>query len=92
MIDEKEPDILELILSACKAEGVDPAVASMIENRVREQCGGRRVYVQKRRKHPSEHERQAVFNEGLSNKPTQEIIEQRGISRSTLYRLMKRGK
>jgi DNA invertase Pin-like site-specific DNA recombinase len=91
MIDEKEPDILELIVSACKAEGVDAAVALLIESRVREQCGGRRVYVQKKRKHPNENEREAIFNEGLSNKPTREIIEQKGISRATLYRLMKRG-
>ena len=90
MNQEKEPDIVQLILAACQAEGFDPSIASMIEKKICEQYGGQRVYIHKKNR-LTDQERKQVFNEGLSSKSTKQITDEQGISRATLYRLMKKG-
>lgn len=90
MSEDKDPDIVSLILEACKQAGLDPAAANRIEREICEQYGGRRVYIAKRKKRISEEGRKQVFSDGLSAKSTQEIIREHGISRATLYRVMKK--
>lgn len=89
MTEDKDPNIVEIILNACKNAGLDSALASKIEREICEQYGGRRVYIAKR-KRISEEGRRQVFNDGLSAKPTEQIIQEHGISRATLYRMMKK--
>lgn len=89
MIEEKDPNIVELILNACKEAGLDPQAAARIERDICEQYGGRRVYIA-RKKRISVDDRKKVFEDGLTTKPTNEIIREHGISRATLYRVMKK--
>lgn len=91
MTEDKDPDIINLVLQACKAEGLDPAIANEIEKKICEQYGGRTVYVTKKPRAQNQDKAKKIFNEGLSNKPTEQIIKENGISRATLYRYMKRG-
>ncbi len=90
MNDDKEPDIVRLVLQACEAKGLDPAIASAIERSICQQYGGRRVYIPKRKKQLIEEKRQTIFNEALTQKSTKQIVIEQGVSRATLYRLMKK--
>ena len=90
MTEERDPDIVRLILDACQLEGFDPTLANMIERKICEQYGGRKVYIPKKKRISQEGKQQA-FADGLSNKSTQQIVQEHGISRATLYRLMKKG-
>lgn len=89
---DPDPDIVEVILRAAQAEGLDAEAARMIEAMVRADYGGLRVRIPKKRKHPSAQERERAFADGLSGMPTEEVTAKHGISRATLYRLMKTGK
>lgn len=86
---DPEPDIVEVILSACKAEGLDPDAARVIEASVRSSYGGLRVRIPKRKKHLAAFDRERAFADGLSGMATEEVTAKHGISRATLYRLMK---
>jgi hypothetical protein len=66
-------------------------VARKIEQQVREQYGGVRTRIAKRKKHPSADQRAQVFQEALTDAPTEQITDAHGISRRTLYRYLKRG-
>lgn len=89
---EYEPDIVEVILLACQAEGFDPDIARLIESKIRTDYGGQRIRIPKRRKHPTEEDRQRAFHDGLSDMTTEAVTAKHGISRATLYRWMKAGK
>ena len=86
---DRDPDIVEIILDACKAEGFDPEIARLIELKVCSEYGGRRVYISKKKVH-QEKVRKA-YSAGLTTKSTAEIVKETGVSRATLYRLMKQG-
>lgn len=89
---DPEPDIVEVIMLACQAVGLDAEAARLIEAQIRADYGGLRVRIPKRKKHPTQHERSAAFADGLSDMSTDEVTAKHGISRATLYRLMKSGK
>lgn len=86
-----DADIVEIIIKLAEAEGLSADAAHHIEQVVRAQYGGLRVRIPKRKKHLTPEQRQQVFQEGLSDKPTEEITNQFRIDRATLYRIMKRG-
>lgn len=88
---DPEPDIVEVIMLACRAEGLDAGVAHIIETRIREEYGGLRVRIPKRAKHVRTTERQQIVADGLTDMTNEEVTGKYGISRATLYRLMKRG-
>lgn len=88
---DPDPDIVEVILRACQAEGLDADVAHLIEARIRAEYGGLRVRIPKRKKHPTAAERALAFADGTTAMPTEEVTAKHKISRASLYRLMKRG-
>lgn len=91
MNTDPDPDIVEIILLACQADGLNADAAHLIEARIREQYGGLRVRIPKRKKHPTQQERELILADGLTNMTNDEVTGKHGISRATLYRLMKRG-
>lgn len=91
MNTDLDPDIVEVIILACQASGLDADAAHMIETRIRAEYGGLRVRIPKRKKHPTPQEREMVVADGITNMSNEEITAKHGISRATLYRLMKRG-
>lgn len=90
-LHDKDPDIVQLVLSACKAEGFDPAIAALIERKICDEYGGQRLYIPKKKKERIEEKQKKIFQEGLTNKTNEQIIKENGISRASLYRYMKRG-
>lgn len=91
MNSDPDPDIVEVILLACKASGLDATLAQEIESQIRAEYGGLRVRIPKRKKHLTSHERNLVVADGVTNMTNDEISARHGISRATLYRLMKKG-
>lgn len=91
MSNDPDPDIVEIILLACRAGGLDADVSHAIEATIRTEYGGLRVRIPKRRKHMTAEQRQQVFQAGLTDKPTEEITAKYKIGRATLFRLMKKG-
>ncbi len=91
MNHECDPDIVEIIIRLAQAEGLTLDAANQIERVVRLQFGGLRVRIPKKKKHLTTEQRQQVFQDGLSNTPTEEITSKYRIDRATLYRVMKRG-
>lgn len=89
--DEAQDDIVLVILKRVIALGFSPSLAAQIESEARIAYGGRRVRIPKRGKHLTAQEREALFQDGLSNMPTEEILHKHRISRRTLERQMKRG-
>lgn len=63
-----------------------------IESEIREEYGGQRVRIPKRGKHPPQEQRARIVHEALNSDASDLDLTQRfGISRSTLYRYIKRG-
>lgn len=91
MNHDAEPDIVEVILLACKAEGLDPEAAHRIERTMRDSYGGQRVRIPKKKKHLTPEQRAAMIRDGMSNMSTEEVTEKWKIDRATLYRALKRG-
>lgn len=88
---DKDPDIVQLILDECINLGFDAAHADLIRRRICGEYGGQRIYIKKNRQATTEDKRKRVFQDGVTQKSTGEIIKEHGISRATLYRWMKRG-
>lgn len=91
MNTDPDPDIVEVIIAACRKSGLDINAAHVIEQEIREQYGGLRVRIPKRKKHPTPQERELILADGLTSMSTDAVTAKHKISRSTLYRLMKRG-
>ena len=89
MSDDNSPDIVEIILMACLANGLPADAAKAIEESVRQDYGGLRVRIPKRKKHPSALQRKGAFEDGLTGMSTEDVTTRHNISRATLYRLMK---
>lgn len=91
--DDLEPDIVALVLQQVieMAPGFSQALARQIEQKVKDQHGGRRWFVPKGAKRMTPEQRQALFNDGLTNMSTEELTEKHKISRATVYRAMKQG-
>lgn len=91
MNTDDDPDIVQVIILACQNSGLSAAAAHEIELQIRAQYGGLRVRIPKRKKHPTRQERELVVADGVTNMTNEEIMGKHGISRATLYRMMKRG-
>ena len=91
--EDLEPDIVNLVLQRviAMAPGFTHALALQIEHEIKEEHGGKRVFVPKGAKRMSLEQREAVFKDGLSNMSAGELIKKHKISRSTMYRTMKQG-
>ncbi|MDF3821960.1 hypothetical protein P3G55_18795 [Leptospira sp. 96542] len=90
--DGQEPDIIQLMLASVRKRVVlTPEQEQAIDHEIRAEAGGLRVRIPKRGKHPNAERRAQIYRHALTNAPEQEVLEQGGISRRTLYRLMKRG-
>lgn len=88
---DKDPDIVQLVLDECVNLGFDAAQADLIRRRICGEYGGQRIYIKKNRQATTEEKRKRVFQDGVTQKTTEEITKEHGISRATLYRYMKRG-
>lgn len=91
MTPELDPDIVDVILRECAGQGLDPDAAKEIGTMIRAVYGGMRVRIPKRKKNLTQQARASAFADGITAMPTAEILAKHRISRSTLYRLMKRG-
>ena len=89
-----EPDIVTAILQrvCALAPSFSAEQARQVEQQVRADYGGRRVFVPKGMKHLTPEQRQALYTDGLTAMPTEEITKKYKISRATLYRAMKNGR
>ena len=91
--EEPEPDIVSIMLQRviAMAPGFSAALALQIEQQLRAEYGGLRVRIPKRGKYLTPDQRQAVFQDGLSNMTSKEITTKHKISLRTLERQMKKG-
>lgn len=89
---DREPDIVLTILASVKTRvHLTREQEKEIEREIRTEYGGQRVRIPKRGKHLTPEQRQEVYRQGLTSASEREILDGSGISRRTLYRLMKRG-
>jgi DNA invertase Pin-like site-specific DNA recombinase len=90
---DPEPDILQVVLLRVRAAAplLTDEQARQIEDAVRAELGGLRVRIPKRKKHPNQEQRKAIFKEAMGSASDAEITERHGIHRATLYRMLKRG-
>jgi Mor family transcriptional regulator len=88
-----EPDIVELIMLKCIAlcPAFTAAIAKQVEQDIKSEHGGTRVYVPKGSKRLTPEKRQQLYQDGLTTMPTEQITAKHKISRATLYRAMKTG-
>ena len=88
-----EPDIVALVLQKVIAmsPGFSEALARQIEQSVKEEHGGKRMFIPKGGKRLTPEQREAVFQDGLTSMSTEEITQKHKISRATMYRTMKQG-
>ncbi len=84
-------DIVEFMLNLMRSEGINDDITHQIEHITRKEFGGLRVCVPKKNKKLLKEQRKKAFSDGLTSMPTKDVVEKHGISRATLYRLMKRG-
>lgn len=91
--DDTDADLVQVLLRrvAEAAPGISQEAVDEIEREVREQFGGSRVFIPKRKKRLSGEKRQQAYQDGLSDKSTEQVIATHKISRATLYRLLKKG-
>lgn len=88
-------DLLDKVLAAVPS--FTREMASELEQQIRAEWGGEEIYVGKtttgRRGRPSIPiaVQQKAYIDGKTDVPTADLTRKHGISRSTLYRLMKRG-
>ena len=93
MRDDSDADLVQVLLRrvAEAAPGISQEAVDEIEREVREQFGGSRVFIPKRKKRLSGEKRQQAYKDGLSDQSTEQVIATHKISRATLYRLLKQG-
>lgn len=93
------PDIIRWVIERMLAhdDSISQEMALLVEREARAEWGGEKHYVHKAvdrrdgRKPLAPEAERAVYEAGISSTPTEAIIQQHGVSRATLYRLMKRG-
>jgi hypothetical protein len=94
-----DPDLIEYLLAMVRAEfpQCTDGQADHIDERVRAVWGGQRVHIakhlrRKRGRPPTAPEvLQRAYADALGTEPTHSITSRHGISRATLYRLVKKG-
>ena len=88
-------EVLEAVAKALASEGTfTEQIAVQIEQQSRAKYGGEEVRVWKTTNGKAGRQRvgsPAIFSDGLGDQPTEVVTKKHGISRATLYRLMKRG-
>lgn len=93
-------DIIRWILDRVMAhdDSITEELALVIEREARAEWGGQRIdYIAKNadrkaaRRPLDADARQAAFQAATTNAPTREVLQATGVSRATLYRLLKRG-
>lgn len=88
---DRDPDIVLVLLNFVRvAEPSFPEEKlAVIEQQMREQYGGLRTRIPKRKKHPTSEHRRKIFMEALTDAPTEEILERHRVSRRSLYYYLK---
>jgi len=92
-IPDQDPDVVAYTLQMviAMAPQFSAALARQIEEKVKAEYGGRRLFLPKGSKRLTVEQKKSVFQDGLTNMPTEEITEKHQIHRATFYRLMKQG-
>lgn len=81
-------EFLERLIDACQQQdGFDEAVARTVERQMRHEYGGERVLI--RKDQDREANREAAAQELRRGTPMAEVQHKHGISRSSVYRLLK---
>jgi Mor family transcriptional regulator len=90
---DQDPDVVAYTLQCvlAMAPGFSAALAKQIEDRVKSEFGGRRLFLPKGAKRLTPEQRQEVFKDGLTTMSTSDLVEKHNISRRTIYRVMKEG-
>lgn len=90
---DADPDVIAYTLQVARAllPAISDAQAKQIEDDVKGKYGGRRFYIPKGAKRLTPQQRAALYKDGLTATPTEAIVEKHGVSRATIYRLMKDG-
>lgn len=95
-----QKDIIRWVIDRMLAhdDSITQELAATVEREARAEWSGQRIdYIARHcdrkaaRKPLSEAAQRAVYEAGLAATPTDQIVNEHGISRTTLYRLMKRG-
>ena len=92
--EEREPDIVLVVLQRMRhylPSAITTELLTQIEGEIKTQYGGQRVRIPKRRKHLSPQDKAAVYAQGLTKATDQQIQTDTGVSRATIYRIMKSG-
>lgn len=89
----EDPDIVRVLIERVTplVPEADRVALAQVELALRTEYGGLRVRIPKRRKDLRGAQREAAYRDALSDAPLQEVLERQGISRATLYRLVKKG-
>ena len=90
---DQDPDVVAYTLQCviAMAPGFSAALAKQIEERVKGEFGGRRLFLPKGAKRLTPEQRQAVFKDGITTMPEEAITQKHQISKTTLWRIMKSG-
>lgn len=94
-----DPDLIQTFLAMVRAEfpQCTEQQANHLDERIRAVWGGQRVHIAKARHRKAGNQAklpevlQRAYSDALGPEPTQVITSRHGISRATLYRLMKKG-
>lgn len=89
---DQDPDIVLALLALVRvAEPSFPEdKLAAIEQRMREQYGGLRTRIPKRKKHPSMEQRRTIRLEALTDAPMEEIVARHGVHPRTVEKYLKR--
>jgi Mor family transcriptional regulator len=90
---DSDPDVVAYTLQCviAMAPGFSAALAKQIEERVKAEYGGRRLFLPKGAKRLTPEQRAEVFKDGITNISDEAIIKKHQISKTTLWRIMKSG-
>jgi len=81
-------DVIERLMA--HEASITEELALKVEHEARAHWGGQAPYVPKETKRQA-HAREKVIADAVTTMPTQEITKRHGISRATMYRMLKRG-
>jgi Mor family transcriptional regulator len=88
---KKGDEIVRAIVTQTLAAATTTADADQLVARFLREFGGRRVYLPVNDWHKLNEKRARIFAAALTPKSTERLLQEEGISRATLYRLLKRG-
>jgi Mor family transcriptional regulator len=90
---DQDPDVVAYTLQCviAMAPNFSAALAKQIEERVKAEYGGRRLFLPKGAKRLTPEQRQEIFKDGITNISDEAIIQKHQISKTTLWRIMKSG-